>query len=78
VVCPSIAPHSKFLESLDVYELDSVLNDTVRVVSQSREYQVYLKLVPATTPRDVYEGEPDYPGSLMPVLNNQEDVLHPF
>ncbi|KAF3388252.1 hypothetical protein DPV78_012275 [Talaromyces pinophilus] len=31
VVCPSLAPHSKLLESLDVYGLTKVWNDVVQM-----------------------------------------------
>lgn len=74
VVCPSLAPHSKLLESLDVYGLSKVWNDAVRMVTQSREYQAYLKLVPATQPLHFDHGAPDYPGLFLLVLRFQKQT----
>lgn len=75
VVCPSLAPHSKLLESLDVYGLSKVWNDAVRMVTQSREYQAYLKLVPATQPLHFDHGASDYPGLFLPVLMFQKQTI---
>lgn len=75
VVCPSLAPHSKLLESLDVYGLTKVWNNAVQMVTQSREYQAHLKLVPATPPLHFDHGDPDYPGLFLPVLMSQEQTI---
>ncbi|KUL84231.1 hypothetical protein ZTR_06928 [Talaromyces verruculosus] len=71
VVCPSLAPHSKLLKSLDVYGLTKVWNDAVQMVTQSHEYQAY----PATPPLRFDHGDPDYPGLFSPVLMAQEQNI---
>lgn len=45
------------------------------MVTQSHEYQAYLKLLPATPPLHFDHGDPDYPGLFLPVLMSQEQTI---